>query len=199
MTAQSAPATGLRERKKAKTRAAIQRHALRLFKKRGYDETTVEDIAAAAEVSPSTFFRYFPTKEDVVIYDVFDPVIIAAFRAQPRQLGPVAAMRAAMRSVFAKMDPEDMEDLREREGLLRTVPELRGRMMDEFVQTMRLLTQLIAERAGRRPSDISVRTVAGALVGAVISVWMTADHIRFDDFYQVMDEALEKLESGLSL
>ena len=67
------PADGLRERKKAKTRAAIQQHALRLFQVKGYTATTVEEIAEAAEVSPSTFFRYFPTKEDIILYDINGP------------------------------------------------------------------------------------------------------------------------------
>src|SRR5215831_18599469 len=105
----SRPAQGLRERKKAKTRAAIQRHALRLFREQGYEATTVEQIAAAAEVSPSTFFRYFPTKEDVVLYDPFDPVLISAFEAQPPLLSPMQAMREALHATFAAMSREEME------------------------------------------------------------------------------------------
>ena len=70
---------GLRERKKAKTRAAIQTQALRLIAEQGYEATTVEQIAEAAEISPSTFFRYFPTKEDVVVEDDYDPLLVVAF------------------------------------------------------------------------------------------------------------------------
>src|SRR5450432_790363 len=84
---------GLRERKKARTRAAIREHALRLFREQGYPATTVEQIAAAAEVSPATFFRYFPTKEDVVLQDDFDIVTLAALEAQPAGLSPIAAFR----------------------------------------------------------------------------------------------------------
>src|SRR6202034_2482946 len=86
---------GLRERKKARTRAAIRQQALRLFRERGYSATTVEQIAAAAEVSPATFFRYFPTKEDVVLQDDMDLVTLEALEAQPAGLGPIAAMRSA--------------------------------------------------------------------------------------------------------
>ena len=94
------PALGLRERKKAKTRAAIQRHALRLFREQGYEATTVEQIAEAAEVSPSTFFRYFRTKEEVALYDDLDPLFIAAFEAQPAELSPVQAMRQTWNKTY---------------------------------------------------------------------------------------------------
>src|SRR5712692_10233594 len=74
---------GLRERKKQKTRESIQRTALRLFEKQGYEETTIEQIAAAVEISPSTFFNYFPTKEDVVLYDAYDPMLAKLLLERP--------------------------------------------------------------------------------------------------------------------
>jgi len=77
-------ATGLRERKKQKTKEAIHRAAMRLFQKRGYAETTIEHIAAAAEISPSTFFNYFPNKEDVVMLDLYDPMAIAMLKERPK-------------------------------------------------------------------------------------------------------------------
>src|SRR5215211_8796446 len=91
------PEAGLRERKKARTRAEIQRQALRLFRERGYEATTVSQIAEASEVSESTFFRYFPTKEDVVLWDEFDPPIFEAFGTQPAELGLIRALRYAIR------------------------------------------------------------------------------------------------------
>src|ERR687886_66340 len=89
-------AVGLRERKRARTKAAIQQQALRLFREQGYEATTIEQIAEAAEFSPSTFFRYFPTKEDVVMYDDIDPLLVAAFDAQPGELSPIQALRGAV-------------------------------------------------------------------------------------------------------
>src|SRR4030088_2765953 len=83
-------ARGLRERKKLKTKEAIQREALRLFQERGYDETTIEQIAAAADISPSTFFNYFPTKEDLIIFDRYDPIFESFLLGMPND-GPLSA------------------------------------------------------------------------------------------------------------
>jgi AcrR family transcriptional regulator len=194
------PAVGLRERKKARTKAAIQQHAMRLFRERGYPATTVEQIAAAAEVSPSTFFRYFPTKEDVALYDALDPVLLEAFRGPPAQLGPVPALPAVMRAVLAELPAEELAMQQERDRLIRSVPELRARMLDEFAKNLQLFAELVAERVGRRPDDPAVRTVAGAVIGVGISAWYTAgDHANPKDYLAVMDASLAHLEAGLPL
>ena len=123
---------GLRERKKARTRAAIREHALRLFREQGYAATTVEQIAAAADVSPATFFRYFPTKEDVVLQDDLDILTLEALNAQSRDLSPIAAMRGAAASAYAAMTEQDLERLAETTRLTFSVPEVRARAVDEL-------------------------------------------------------------------
>jgi AcrR family transcriptional regulator len=187
---------GLRERKKAKTRAAIQAHALRLFAERGYHATTVEQIADAAEVSPSTFFRYFPTKEDVVLYDEFDPQMTAAFLAQPPELGPVAALRRAIPQVLEATSAEDSEREHLRHTLVRSVPELRARALDTFTGGMQLLVDAVAERTGRGTDDVAVRTLAGAVLGIGLSA-MLADDSRPEEFFARFDSYLAQLEAGL--
>src|SRR5918994_3484374 len=168
------PKVGLRERKKARTRAQIQRQALRLFGERGYGATTVAQIAEAAEVSESTFFRYFPTKEDVVLWDEFDPLIFEAFKAQPAEFDPIRALRDAIRAVLVRTSPTEREHLRERVGLLLSVPPLRAALVDQLHGPMRLLAVAVAERTGGRPEDPAVRALGGALVGVGLSAMLAA-------------------------
>lgn len=192
------PRPGLRARKKAKTRAAIQDSALRLFRAQGYEATTVGDIAEAAEVSPSTFFRYFPTKEDVVMYDELDPILFKVFAAQPAELSSIAALRATIREVFGGVAPDELAKQNARAALIFSVPELRMRMLDELVRVMQVLGELIATRIGRKPDDVAVRNLAGALVGAGIAAWITAGGAMASDYLARMDEAFAQLETGFS-
>ena len=96
-----------RARKKAATKQAIQEHALRLFAEKGYDATTVEEIAAAAGVSHMTFFRYFPRKEDVVEYDEYDPLLEDLVAARPSDEPPLVALHRAIREGLEKILPTD--------------------------------------------------------------------------------------------
>ncbi len=189
---------GLRERKKAKTRAAIREHAFRLFREQGYDATTVEQIAEAAEVSHTTFFRYFPAKEDVVLQDDMELLWIDALRAQPPDLPPIAALRASLHDAFASLSADDLAKLRETADFALSVPAVRARMFDELARTIQVMATAIAERAGRNPDDFETRTLAGAALGVALSSWFTAqgDMERFMTDYA---RALELLLTGLPL
>jgi AcrR family transcriptional regulator len=188
----------LRERKKAKTRAAIQQHALRLFREQGYAATTVEQIAEAAEVSPSTFFRYFPAKEDVVLYDELDPLLVAAFEAQPPELSPIQAMRGALRAVFSGLSTEELAEVWERGRLVLAVPELRMRMLDQLVGAIQVAGDMLAKRMGRRADDLAVRAIAGAMIGALMSALLASMEDPQADFLALMDASLAYLEAGFS-
>jgi AcrR family transcriptional regulator len=196
--APEAPRPGLRERKKAKTKATIREQAMRLFREQGYDATTVEQIADAAEVSPSTFFRYFPTKEDVVLQDDMELLWAEALRAQPPDLSPVAALRAAVRDAFSGLSPDDLARLRESADLTLNVPAIRARSLDEFSSTIETISVMVGERAGRAPDDPAVRTLAGAVLGIAMSSWFGADG-SLDKFAAQFERALEMLEAGLPL
>jgi AcrR family transcriptional regulator len=184
---------GLRERKKARTRAAIREHALRLFREQGYHATTVEQIAEAAEVSPSTFFRYFPTKEDVVIQDDMDAIAIAAFERQPAGLSPIAAFRAAWAETYAALTEETS-------AMTMAIPELRARAVDELSRTIDVIAQATAMRTGRDSGDFAVRNLVGAIIGVILSAtmpWAEGHHTA--DMFARVDAALAHLEAGLPL
>lgn len=159
------PTPGLRERKKARTRETLRREAFRLFRDQGYAQTTVEQIAAAAEVSPSTFFRYFPNKEELAIADDFDAVVIEHFRAQPADSNVFDALRAAIRSVTKSMTPEQERFEDERQQLMSTEPQLQGALRREGERNVDLVAGLIAEHTGLQAEDLRIRAIAGALIG----------------------------------
>jgi AcrR family transcriptional regulator len=193
------PTVGLRERKRARTRAEIQAHALRLFHQQGYDATTVQQIIEEAEVSESTFFRYFPTKADVVLFDGMDALIIEAFRDQPHELGEIHALRVALATVFGQLSAQEAADQRERMDLIFSVRELRATLLEQLVSTMELLRHALAERTGRQPDDLALRTIAGAVVGVTIAVMVALDDGPTANIGVLLDEALAHLEAGLTL
>jgi AcrR family transcriptional regulator len=189
--------TGLRERKKAKTRAEIRRQALRLFRERGYHATTVAQVIEEAEVSESTFFRYFPTKGDVVLTEDLHPMIVEAFRAQPPGLSVTRALRAAFQAAFAQLSPQEEAEQRDRMALALSVPELRGAMLDRFASAMYLLAEIVGERTGLRATDPSVLTLAGAVVGATSAALFALVHDPSANVSKQIDDALARLERGV--
>lgn len=190
---------GLRERKKLKTRAAIQKEALRLFEEKGYEATTIEDIAEAVEISPSTFFNYFPSKEDVVLLDDLDPLLYAAFNAQPANLSPIAALRAAMRDVFSNLTPQQADVFHRRMLLVAASDQVRAAMLIQFAGMVQQVAELLAARIGRPADDFAVQNVSGALLGVMMAAFLGAQRNPREDLMRLADEALAHLEAGLPL
>jgi AcrR family transcriptional regulator len=201
-SAAAGPPAGLRERKKARTRAAIREHALRLFREHGYTATTVEQIAAAAEISPATFFRYYPTKEDVVLQDDMDLITTELLEAQPAGLSPLAAFRAAAAQSLAQMTATDLERFAQTSSLTAEVPEIRAKAIDEFTRTLDEITAALARRVGRDAGDFAVRTLSGAIIGVIMSATMPFGPTVASDIpgmFERIDAALAQLEAGLPL
>lgn len=177
----------------------MQAHALRLFRKQGYDATTVEQIADVAEISPSTFCRYFPTKEDVVLHNRYDPLLLAAFHDQPADSTSIAAFRAAVREVFAALAEEEIAQERERARLVLTVPELRARSLDQLAEGTQMIATAIAERSGRTGDDSAVIALAGALVGVGIAPMLAWSRDPEADYGELFDAAIAHLERGVDI
>ncbi|HKW06231.1 MAG TPA: TetR family transcriptional regulator [Candidatus Dormibacteraeota bacterium] len=190
---------GLRERKKVRTRASIQKEAMRLFLERGFEETTIEEIAEAVEISPSTFFNYFPSKEAVVFQDDLDPLILQAFDAQPSTVNPIRRLRNAMRAVFENLTPDQERLVRERTQLFLRTPELRGAMFSQFADLVNQVAELLATRAGKNTTDFAVRNMAGAVLGVLLAAMLTVSEDPKADMVKLADGALAHLEAGLPL
>ncbi|MFF3509996.1 TetR/AcrR family transcriptional regulator [Streptomyces sp. NPDC002573] len=195
------PRLGLRERKKIKTRTAIRKATYRLVQEQGYDATTIEQIAEAAEVSPSTVFRYFPTKEDIVITDEYDPILEEELRARPadepltRSLRHVVAI-AVERSMSGEYETAD--EMRLRGRLMVEVPAVRSRMNESMSVTGQMMCRVVAERTGRDPGDLEVRVYCMAVVGALMEAsryW--AEREQRGDLAEYVARALDVLEHGL--
>jgi AcrR family transcriptional regulator len=124
----SLPSDGHRERKKARTREQLTEAAVRLFTERGFEQTKVDDIVAAADVVPRTFFRYFASKDDALFswYDLPRDAIVAALRSRPRGEGIVTALIAALDESVRASGAQRV--LRLTSQVVAKSPELRGRL-----------------------------------------------------------------------
>ncbi|WP_214325988.1 TetR/AcrR family transcriptional regulator [Nonomuraea sediminis] len=168
MSAPTNPTPGLRERKKIKLRRAIQTAALRLFESQGYEHTTVEQIAEAAETSTTTFYRYFPTKEDVVLDNDASPLFETSAVARPAGEPLTATVRAAMGAVVTAAEA-DRDLTLARMRLIATVPALEARYAGEERRTIELLTGLLAARTGRPADDYQLELIAFVLAAVLFT------------------------------
>ncbi|MEV5435635.1 TetR family transcriptional regulator [Streptomyces sp. NPDC052682] len=192
------PQLGLRERKKIKTREAIRAATYALVREQGYDATTIEQIAERAEVSPSTVFRYFPTKEDIVLTDEYDELMLQELRDRPADEPWTDSLRYVLRRAVGYATDEEPEITRLRWRLMAEVPAVRSRMMESMSVTGRLLGRAVAERSGRSPDSLEVRVLAMSLMGGLLEACLYwAEHGHEGDLADLVDRALDVIEHGL--
>ncbi len=161
------------------TRERLAAAALDLFEVRGYDATTVEDIARAAGVSHMTFFRYFPTKESVLLGDPFDPVIAASVDAQAASLPPIERIARgfleALRHIGEAFPPEVSADVRRRIRIAAAVPSLRAGIVENNRETEDAIVGALAA-AGTTEGEARIAAAAClAAATAGLMSWAVGD------------------------
>lgn len=188
-------AHGLRDRKKMRTRETIRSEAIRLIERNGYANTTIEQIADAADVSPSTFFRYFPNKESVLMADELDRVTITALEQQPADLSTLQAFRRAVEATMLTLSESDWSFERKRLRLVFSVPELKSAQLDEYQRTVVGLADAECRRTGRPVGDLKTLIYFGAIAGGLLAVLDTEPTAWADR----MIYALDFMEAGMQL
>ncbi|MCR8579673.1 MULTISPECIES: TetR/AcrR family transcriptional regulator [Streptomyces] len=194
------PKVGLRERKKIQTRQAIRRAAYRLFEEQGYDATPIDQIAEAADVSPSTVFRYFPTKEDIVLTDEYDTVLEAGLRARPADEPMVESMRRVTVEALREIAAADRGELVQRIRLIREVPAIRGRTAENTARDAALISAVLAERTGRPADDLELRVISAAILAALQEAMLNwVEGGESAELEALIDQTMDVLARGLTL
>lgn len=192
-------AAGLRERKKERTRRLLADVALDLFETRGFDRTTVDDIAAAADVSPRTFFRYFAAKDEAVFDRAAD--VEDQFRALLASRPSDEPLLVSLREIgIALIGGELVEEDRVRRvlALVRTQPALRSRYDGLMAIIEADLTDWAATRLGVPPSDLRPRLIAAAVLAArrvAMDIWLESPD---EDLAHQVARAIDLLAAGLT-
>ncbi len=155
--------------KAERTKAHIQATALRLFADRGFDDVTVEQVAADAGVSHMTFYRYFPTKESVVLDDPYDPVIGEAVAAQPESWPALKRVRSAFVFVLGHMDSSMDEEVLARVQIAVENAGLRARIWENNQRTEDVIVEALV---GTGVDSVTARVAAGAVLGATTAALM---------------------------
>lgn len=191
------PPTSLRKRKKDRTRRTLQAEAVRLFTQQGFEATTIEEIAAAAEVAPRTFFRYFSSKEEVVFWSEHQPMLAGFVAARPDHEPAAQALRRGLSDGLASFYEQDRERLLERSKLACRTPALQPRWRQQQADLGAGMAQILAHRLGVHADGLEVRAIAAAVAAALfvaIEEWQA--HDGQEDLGGLIDRALGSVLAG---
>lgn len=192
--------TGLRERKRIAAMRHIQEVALDLFDERGYEGVTIEQIAEAAEVSPSSVYRYFGTKEQLVLHDDLDLQLLDIVQHELALHPPVEAVRRAIAEVMTRFFGRDEQLARRKIRYWAEEPAIQpaaALMTDQYTQ---FIAAVLAQATGRQPGDLDTSVVATTLVwsmNAAVKHWHATGYAQ--PLEHELQRALALVENGLRL
>lgn len=200
------PATaGRRERKKQRTREALVDAAFRLFQEKGFDATTVEEIADAVDVSARTFFRYFSSKEDVVMtfQEEQFAVMVAALAARPADEPVLTSLRHAAVGVIRACEQGEYGFDPERFGCIQEIMEnssaVFGRSLEHAQKKHAQITRVLADRMGADPgTDLRPHVVASAVNAAFQTAFELVGSGAKKSFSETLSELLTLMEEGIN-
>ncbi|WP_245764866.1 TetR/AcrR family transcriptional regulator [Nonomuraea jiangxiensis] len=177
----------LRDRKRARTRQALVDAATELFERNGYDETTIADIAAAAEIGTRTFFGYFASKEELLFpeSDVRVQAALDAIASRGPDEGPAEVLLRALRKVGDDSDEMVSRVAALRLRFVRTVPAVRGRALQIQFEAQREIGRQLAAAFPDEIDEVSAVALTGAFIGAVSG----ALQVLLDDPERLRDPA----------
>jgi AcrR family transcriptional regulator len=209
MTRLKGPPCGLRERKKQRTREALARAAIALFVEKGYDATTVDEIAAAVDVSQRTFFRYFAGKEEaaLAVEDSVEAHFLDALAARPPEEPPFEALRNALADAWDGINADVIELVppsvhMRMHRLIESTPQLLAAQMRRSAVMEERVTAEIARREGVDPvSDPRPRIVVAALNSVMRSasrVWSTGDDLSVESMRRLCQDHFDLLIPALT-
>lgn len=190
---------GLRERKRLDSLRRIQQAALDLFDAHGYDAVTVERVAQEAAVSPSTVYRYFGTKEQLVIHDDYDPVMIRVLEATGAGGAPTDAVRAALDEVADQLQADAEQGIRRRMRYMYEVPAVNAAFLADVAEAESILRETFARQAGQDPEGLEMRVSAGTVLAALLAAlryWYDAD--GRESLVDVIRRTIDLLEVSLA-
>jgi AcrR family transcriptional regulator len=188
-------ATGHRERKKQQTRERIIEVAYALFAERGYQATTVADIAAAADIAPRTFFSYFPSKEDVVFYfgDTYCELMQAAVEARPEGMSAIEALRQWVEQALPD-EAIESEEAKLRDRMCLEDPGLAAYSRHYLARVESVLREGIARDLGEPPDSLRPTLVAAAAAAALDTI--SRNNADKGSSMKMLDETLVFLRAG---
>jgi AcrR family transcriptional regulator len=191
---------GLRERKRTAAMYRIQSTALDLFEARGFDDVTVEEIAEASETSPSSIYRYFGTKEQIVLWDEYDPGMDELLATAFADAVPLIGVRRLLVSTVAGLPPEAERRIVRRLRLALTSPSLEQATVASTFTIVEQVERVLAAQLGRPVVDLEVQVFAHAFVGGLLGMFHHWQGTDFEaPFADILSRTFEIFEEGLDI